>query len=69
MVPLIQLLAYGVVYGTYVSQMGRYILIYYFSYQPNVHNSKLWWLSIKKEVAKASGDPDRVQMDLESRGH
>ena len=28
MVPLFQLLVYGVVYGTYVSQMGRCILIY-----------------------------------------
>ena len=31
----------------------------HFNYQPNVHNSRPWWLSIKKEVSKVSGDPDR----------
>ena len=31
----------------------------HFNYQPKVHNSRPWWLSIKKEVAKVSGDPDR----------
>ena len=30
----------------------------HFSHQPNVHNSKHWWLNVKKEVAKASGIPD-----------
>ena len=29
-----------------------------FDYQPNVHNARPWWLHIKKEVAKVSGNPD-----------
>jgi hypothetical protein len=42
----------------------------HFNHQPTVHNFKHWWLIVKKEVAKASGIPDkRVPMDLESRGH
>jgi hypothetical protein len=30
-----------------------------FSHQPSVHNFRQWWLSVKKEVAKASGIPDK----------
>ena len=29
-----------------------------FSHQPSVHNFRQWWLNAKKEVAKASGEPE-----------
>ena len=32
---------------------------YNFNHQPNVHTFKHWWLSVKKEVAKASREPDK----------